>query len=83
MLAMDDPGLQRPAADGNDVELAPVQRLTERLHLEVGRLRREFRALNNLNHESILQPLGVVLDEPNSVSLLTELMPLGSLRYGY
>ena len=46
----------------------------------VALLRREFRALNSLNHPSILQPLGVVLDEPKSVSLLTELMPLGSLR---
>ena len=43
-------------------------------------LRREFRALNRLNHPFILQPLGVVVDEPKSVSLLTELMPLGSLR---
>ena len=47
---------------------------------KVGLLRREFRALNRLNHPSILQPLGVVVDEPKSVSLLTELMPLGSLR---
>ena len=57
--------------------------LVQSEHVEaVGRLRREFRALNSLNHNAILQPLGVVLDEPNSVSLLTELMPLGSLRFG-
>ena len=46
----------------------------------VALLRREFRSLNNLNHPSILQPLGVLIDDENSVSLLTELMALGSLR---
>ena len=46
----------------------------------VALLRREFRSLNNLNHPSILQPLGVVMNDRNSVSLLTELMALGSLR---
>ena len=46
----------------------------------VGLLRREFRSLDHLNHDNILKVLGVVVDDPSSVSLLTELMPLGSLR---
>ena len=43
-------------------------------------VRREFRALNKLDHECILTPLGIVVDAPDSLTLLTELMPLGSLR---
>ena len=38
------------------------------------RLRREFRALNKLNHENVLQVMGVVVDQSDAVYLLTELM---------
>ena len=43
-------------------------------------LRREFRALQQLQHPHILRMHGVVLDEEMSVSLLMEFSELGSLR---
>ena len=47
----------------------------------VAQIRREFRALEQLNHSSIVRTFGVAEDrEKSCVMLLTELMPLGSLR---
>ena len=38
------------------------------------KLRKEFRALNRLNHENVLQVMGIVVDQSDAVYLLTELM---------
>jgi len=44
-------------------------------------LRREFRALKQANgHPNIVQLRGIVLDAPNSLSLLMERSPIGHLR---
>ena len=46
----------------------------------IGMCIREFRALQKVPHANIVHLYGVVVDDPQSVSLLMELAPLGSLR---
>ena len=52
---------------------------SERAAIET-RYRKEFRALQKVQHPHIVTMYGVVVDEPGSVSLLMELSPIGSLR---
>ena len=43
----------------------------------VSMCRREFRALHRVQHPNIVQLMGVIVDDPKSVSLLMELAPHG------
>lgn len=43
-------------------------------------MRREFRTLQQLSHKNIVEQRGLVVDELNSVGLLMEVAPHGSLR---
>ena len=55
--------------------------VSETEHAElVASIRREFRVLQSLTHDNIVQQCGVVLDDPTSIGLLMELAPAGSLR---
>ena len=72
----------------HDVLCATLHIAAKRMDVSVGRqradlerlLRREFRTLQRALHANVVRVLGVVVDNPNYVCLLTELAHGGSLR---
>ena len=67
-----------------DGQLMAAKKMTITVESEreaaVKRCGREFQALNRLSCPNIIRVLGVVTDDPRSVTLLMELVPRGSLR---
>ena len=72
----------------HDVPCMGLHIAAKRMDVTIGRQRaelerlllREFRALHKVMHANVVRVLGVVVDDPSYVCLLTELATRGSLR---